>query len=294
MTCIHFTPEAKDVLLIMSPENYKEHFHGYRNWLFTMFESETMPDQYKESLGRADILVAPSSWVANVFENEWPEKPVFVVNHGVKPGYKYKNRHSPVGKPFRFLWIGAPNQRKGWDEIIHVWEHGGFSKRPELELYIKTTKAEGIRWNGNVIVDGRNISERELVSLYHSAHCFLFPTRGEGFGLTLAEAMATGLPCIATDYSGHKDFFDGSVGYPLKYELRTARMVFPGDKFEADLLQAFPDLTDLFEQMVKVLTHYQEALERGKKAAQRIRSRFTWFHSANALKNALLEMGACQ
>ena len=41
-----------------------------------------------------------------------------------------------------------------------------------------------------------------LVQMYHHAHAFCFPSMGEGFGLTLAEAMATGLPVIVPRMGG--------------------------------------------------------------------------------------------
>src|SRR6185295_2786220 len=53
---------------------------------------------------------------------------------------------------------------------------------------------------------GNYSEEGDLARLYHEAHCFVLPTRGEGFGMPILEAMATGLPVIVTGYSGHLDF----------------------------------------------------------------------------------------
>ena len=50
----------------------------------------------------------------------------------------------------------------------------------------------------------------EIAGLYKhdKIHALVSATRGEGFGLPLLEAAACGLPVIATDWSGHKDFLD--------------------------------------------------------------------------------------
>lgn len=46
--------------------------------------------------------------------------------------------------------------------------------------------------------------------------CFVLPTRGEGWGMPLLEAMAYGRPVIATDWSAHTDFMTEDVAYPLR------------------------------------------------------------------------------
>jgi glycosyltransferase involved in cell wall biosynthesis len=42
-----------------------------------------------------------------------------------------------------------------------------------------------------------HVSHSELVDLYSAAACFVFPSRNEGFGLPLLEAMACGCPVVA-------------------------------------------------------------------------------------------------
>jgi glycosyltransferase involved in cell wall biosynthesis len=54
-----------------------------------------------------------------------------------------------------------------------------------------------------------------LADIYASPHC------SEGFGLTIAEAMALGKAVVATDYSGSRDFLDNTCGYPVSYSLST-------------------------------------------------------------------------
>lgn len=285
-----FDNGAKNVVTIISPEQFKP-VDGRINWLFTMFEGDTIPEEYMERLKKADFLLAPSTWVKReLFDKYLPEKKCFVVNHGVEPDFKFKVRHSPNGRRFRYLWVGAPNPRKGWEEIIHAWEKF-FKNREDCELYLKTTRVEGLERKGNVILDGRNLNTEDLVRLYHSSHCFLMPTRGEGFGLTLAEAMRTGLPCIATGYSGVTDFFDSDVGYPIGYVMGRGKVTFISTRKEVETGMAFPLVDEMVAGMLYVKQNYKKALLKGKKASIRIASRFTWERAAETLVGLIREYG---
>jgi len=55
-----------------------------------------------------------------------------------------------------------------------------------------------------------NMTQKEIADLYkHSrVKCLISPTRGEGYGLPLVEAAASGLPVMATNWSGHLDFLE--------------------------------------------------------------------------------------
>jgi len=46
-----------------------------------------------------------------------------------------------------------------------------------------------------------NISDADLVVIYNAASLFIFPSKSEGFGLPLLEAMACGVPCITAKNS---------------------------------------------------------------------------------------------
>ena len=284
-----------DIIYITSPEYFEGRVKGVRTWLFTMFEGTTIPERYQEQMVKADCLLAPSTWVKELFRQYFSEKPIYVIPHGVSKDFRYKKKYFPNNKPFRYLWVGAPNPRKGYEEVIIVWKEI-FQKHRGLELYIKTTGPDN--WNlngkvqrkGNVILDARKLTVKELVKLYHSAHCFLFPTRGEGFGLTLAEAMRTGLPCISTYYSGVTDFFDSKVGYIIEHKMGKGKITFIGDDYEEETEMAFPLPDQLAEKMMHVLDNYSEALKFGKRASKRIEL-FTWYRSGRKLIKVIQGMG---
>ncbi|KAG2443608.1 hypothetical protein HXX76_001959 [Chlamydomonas incerta] len=64
-----------------------------------------------------------------------------------------------------------------------------------------------------------HLPRQQYVRLLAAADAFVLPTRGEGWGLPIIEAMALGLPVIATNWSGPTAYLDELVGYPLSYQL---------------------------------------------------------------------------
>ena len=290
------TPEAKNAVIITSPEFYPAPIPDKVNFLFTMFEGTILPKLYEENIGKAHYLLTPSTWVQKLMKKYFDSKKIFVVPHGIGKEFTYVNRGYPKLVPFRYLWVGAANARKGWEELGKVWE-SIFKHDQTCELYIKTTGKEKVWKKGNVIVDSRNLSKEKLIDLYHAAHCFVFPTRGEGFAFTLAEAMATGLPAIATNYSGLTDFFNSYIGYPIGYRLGLGNLMFPKGVIPEDKPQvattviAYPDLTELATAMIHVRLNYGEALAKGREASKLIKKDFTWGRAAKRLVGIIEKYG---
>ena len=69
-----------------------------------------------------------------------------------------------------------------------------------------------------VVVLEPGLSQRSLEALYRRADVLAMPTRGEGWGRPHVEAMASGTPVIATNWSGPTAFLTESNGYPLSID----------------------------------------------------------------------------
>ena len=77
------------------------------------------------------------------------------------------------------------------------------------------------RWRAlpPVVLLDEMLAADELPRLYRAADAFVLPSRGEGWGRPVMEAMAMGLPAIATNWSGTTAFLSERTGFPLPYEL---------------------------------------------------------------------------
>jgi len=307
---------------------------GKKNVLFTMWEFMQIPTTYKAALNMADAVITPCRWCNNLFR-ESTNKPIYTCFEGVDPSvYKFHKRSEPdyaKGERFRYLWVGAPNMRKGYPALLAILKQ--FEDDPTVEVYFKTT-APRMTWaqyfmaiwkmrgkilrgcvkahewtaiwrqlyriptpslagkvrrcgkHKNVVFDTRYLSQHELVALYNSAHAFVLPSFGEGWGLTLSEAMATGAPCISTRHTGISDFFDDSVGYVIGSNV----MLHDLPHYQMKAQGYVPRPEEVAAHMHGVKANYAEALQKGRLASERITKRFTWENSARRLAEIIREV----
>lgn len=255
---------------------------GRTSVVLSMWESYDLDAGRVRALATADMLLAPSKFSVDVFAKYGLKARRCPL--GIDPGaWPFRRRELASGQPFRWLWVGAPNARKGWDVIEIAWMALG--KVKGVELYLKTTgtdREEGIVRRGNVIVDNRNVSREELLGIYHSAHGFVFPTAGEGWGLTLHEAMATGLPCVVTEYSGVLDFCDARTTYFVPFVPVATGIETMDGRPAGEVRSMYADPSWVVRAMMAVMGNYREASIRARAGAEKAR-RFTWGRTVDTL-----------
>lgn len=275
-----------------------------RNVLYTMWESPDFPERMRMRLGEADLVLVPSRFCADLFRPFC--RSVAVVPLGVDLDL-YRPPAAPrewvKGESFQWLAVGAPNARKGWDVILDVWNHV-FKGRPECHLYIKimgssdamkealgdgwTPHPKGVLVRGNAILDMRRLPAPLLARTYQMSHGFLYPTSGEGFGLTLLEAMATGLPAIVTRYSGVLDFTSADCVRYVDWTPEYAVAEVEGDGEHPDLTLncAMAKPQEVVDQMMDVMGNYRAARRMGQRAARAARG-WSWPRAGQRLRSAL-------
>jgi glycosyltransferase involved in cell wall biosynthesis len=167
-------------------------------------------------LSRADMVWTPSQWGRSILEAHDVRR-VRVVPEGVDSGVFVPPPNGRGSENFRFLCVGKWEERKATADLVRCFR-GEFRPGEPVELVMHcgaaalTSAAVRDALTGGSPVDAPRIvctdpvSLADLVALMQSCDAFVLPTRAEGWGLPILEAMACELPCIVTGYSGLTEF----------------------------------------------------------------------------------------
>jgi len=115
------------------------------------------------------------------------------------------------------------------------------------------------------------LPQHKLDALYQHADALVSLHRAEGFGLTLAEAMALGIPSIATGYSGNLEFMPPGSALLIPWE-RQILTRSAGD-YQAGAFWAEPDLQAAAAAMRQLANDPDAAAALGRRGQQRVRER---------------------
>jgi glycosyltransferase involved in cell wall biosynthesis len=118
------------------------------------------------------------------------------------------------------LFVGNDFQRKGGEFLLDL--HQRYFRQKYLLRIVSNDASIGriAGIEGVEVVSGVSHDELDrLIEIYQASDLFVLPTRREQLGLVLTEAIATGLPAIATDVGGVRELVkDGFNGHLMPYE----------------------------------------------------------------------------
>ena len=132
-----------------------------------------------------------------------------------------------------------------------------------------------------------------MVALYRGADAYVLPSRGEGCGLTNMEALACGLPTIATGWSGNTEYMHDGNSFLVDYELVDL------DPAAWSQLRAFrgqqwaePSVPDLRAAMRRVIDDREEAARRGQRGRAEVLERYSVDAVGQRLRERLTHLAA--
>jgi glycosyltransferase involved in cell wall biosynthesis len=255
----------------------------------TTFETDSLPPGWRERCNAMDHVWVPSHFNREMFARAGvDEHRLRVMPEGLDTR-RFRPQLKPLPIPqrrgFNFLSVFDWIDRKGGDVLLRAFLDA-FGADDDVALILKVHKfdepdadlearlldfierAAGVPLDRTpcVILLRGLLPARDMPRLYASADAFVLPSRGEGWGRPYMEAAASGLPVLATRWSGQVDFLNDGNSYLIEVEglvdvpNDSDREIYMGQRW------AEPSVEHLSQLMRRVASHRGEARARGEQA----------------------------
>lgn len=259
---------------------------------FFLWETSEAPRVQRLGIELVDEIWAPTKYVADVYAR-------FAPTHVVGKGL-YRDSLAAVARPvrrnpnapFKFLTVfnfDSSVERKNPLAVVQAFQRA-FTGDEDVQLILKTSNVNPGHWSNALghwerlmqACDGDSrikilllhYPQAQMTELMRESGCIVSLHRSEGFAYVLADAMAYGVPVIATNYSGNVDFCTDETYFPVDYDLipidpRVSHWKTDGAQW------AEPSIESAAEQMRRVFSDYESAQKAAKAAQQKILSKYS-------------------
>lgn len=275
-------PEAIRAMAALPPDIWRGRYRiGY--WAY---ELTRVPDDWVRASRAFHEIWAPSQFVADSLIASGITRPIRMMPHPVGLGLQEVGEVAQREDAFTVLAMGdftSSAERKNLRGAIEIYMRAFPQEGGDHRLIVKTHSSEfsprasqaierlvGSRRDIKVV--DRSLQHAEVVKLIASCHLILSPHRAEGFGLPLAEAFMTGVPALATGWSGNLEFMSGLSELLIAYSMTAVHD--PDRVYKSlDLRWAEPNLEDAVSK-VRALAGSSELrgllAERGRRAVEEL------------------------
>lgn len=234
---------------------------GFPRWYTRRLEAETE---------RADYCVVASAFTRRTLcESGVSEAKIRLLPLGADLDAFTFRRRSPEG-PFQILFVGGVGQRKGIRYLLEAFDRirsrtSAGRRHAGVRLVVAgpmVGSGRAFRAHARHVDYVGRVNPARVVQLMHESHVLALPSLFEGFGLVIVEAMATGMPVVASTHSAAPEIVrEGRDGYVVSPD----------------------DVEALADRLTRLAEDRQGAVEMGVEAARRARA-YGWGEHAHRLR----------
>ncbi|MCX7606850.1 MAG: glycosyltransferase family 4 protein [Bacteroidia bacterium] len=219
----------------------------------------------------ADHIQVLSSFVLEGMVGEGvPREKIHVLPLGIEIDRFFPSSHKDKNI-FRLLYVGRIDPLKGIRYLLEAWVQ---LRLPYAELWLVGPVVDEMKpilaqYEGSFRYMG-SYERSQLPEIYRKANAFVFPTLMDSFGLVLLEAMASGLPVVATTHSAAPDIItEGKEGF----------LIPPGE------------IQSIMNAIETLYRRPEQAQEMACAARRRVEEAYTFDHYVNRVQSHLERYG---
>jgi len=211
---------------------------------------------------KADGIVANSQGLRELAKTFTPQQPIHVIPNGVDIS-RFSPRNRDWGNA-HILFTGRVVYQKGLDLLVKAlsflkdltWGMTIVGDGPyieELQSLVRDLdlhkRVEFVGWVG----------KNDILQYYQDATLFVFPSRHEGMPNSVLEAMAMGLPVVASDIAGNRELVQHQ---------------------ETGFLYPYRDIETMAGALAELVNDQNLRRKMGNRGRLRVKEEYTWKHTA--------------
>lgn len=195
-----FHPKEMPIVTTLHHCVQDPNFKKYKTQAQSLYHNLWITPIEKYNLSKAKVITTVSQYTANCAKKIFNISDIIVIYNGIDTNIFYRKdpiKHSKNEKFFKLIFVGNSSVRKGFDLLPKIMEKLG----DQYQLFYTSDAKNYHPLPQNMIQLEHQKTAEDLASIYREMDALLFPSRLEGFGLVVAEAMACGLPPIIANSS---------------------------------------------------------------------------------------------
>lgn len=193
-----FIPKHLPVVATMHSAIYDDSLSPYKSFAQSIYHKFWIRYCERWCVKNSYKLTAVSHYVAKQATMYFDRKDIAVIHNWIDLNIFRPEEEKVESGTFSIIFVGTPSIRKGIDLLPKIMRALGDKYQLKLTAKINDVP-EYPELPKNISVIERLNNDFDLANLYRSADLLIFPSRLEGFGLVVLEALACGLPVVATD-----------------------------------------------------------------------------------------------
>jgi glycosyltransferase involved in cell wall biosynthesis len=208
-----FRSARKPFVVSVHHDVFDEDYRKHTNIAQQSYHFGLLKKRIGQAFDAADHVIAVSYNTRSSIERTFGRGGIEVIHNGVDTDF-FKPKEVSVPQQFRdklkLLFVGRLSKRKGADLLPQIAARCG----SDVVLFHTGSPADKRQFPSKKMIPLGTLPRDRLPDIYNMSDIFVFPSRLEGFGYAVAEAMACAKPVVCTNGSSLPELIvDGAGGY---------------------------------------------------------------------------------